>query len=264
MKCFRLAINSPHRSKRIRSAGRKRRLQFGLHSEKLRAISMRPTWLGLLASPLLAVWLAGCASSEVRQGGPRGSLLGGGRVFLAPIFNATPDETAGRAVSELTATALLAHGVPLAQTEDSLNRSRQLLEEGKAGQILELARSMDCSLVLLGTVTEYRYKSDLDGSPIVSLTFRLANAADGATVWQGTSTQMTQYFGSLSRTAHAAVENLIQQMSGTARASSRSRTRIFLPETPNAAGAPPVTNAPARRGGKFEPDPEQIRRRGQP
>ena len=117
---------------------------------------------------------------------------------------------------------------------------------------------------LLGTVTEYRYKSDLDGSPIVSVTMRLVDATDGTTVWQGTSTKMTQYFGSLSRTAHAAVENLIQQMSGTARASSRSRTRIFLPETPNAAGAPPVTNAPARRGGKFEPDPEQIRRRGQP
>ena len=43
--------------------------------------------------------------------------LGGvGRVFLAPIHNATPDETAGRALTELAATTLLAHGVPLAQT----------------------------------------------------------------------------------------------------------------------------------------------------
>ena len=69
------------------------------------------------------------------------------------------------------------HGVPLAQTEDGINRSRALVEEGKAGQITELARSLQCTHVLFGTVTEYRYKSDLDGSPIVSVTLRLADAA---------------------------------------------------------------------------------------
>lgn len=227
---------------------------------------MRRFWAILLA-PLLAFVLAGCASSEVRHGGGRASLAGAGRIFLAPIHNATPDETAGRAVTELAATSLLAHGVPLAQTEDGLNRARALVDEGKASQLLDLARSLGCSHVLFGTVTEYRYKSDLDGSPIVSLTMRLADAADGSTVWQGTSTKMTQYFGSLSRTAQVAVDHLAEQMTG--RAGSRSRGLAISPSRTEVEAAarnvPPGTShipAGAFRRGKYEPDVEQIRRRG--
>jgi polysaccharide biosynthesis protein PelC len=227
---------------------------------------MRRNRAVLLLAPLLAVALAGCASSEVRQGGGRVALGGVGRVFLAPVHNATPDETAGRAVTELAATTLLAYGVPLAQTEDALHRSRALAEEGKAAQIVELARSLQCTHVLFGTVTEYRYKSDLDGSPIVSVTMRLADTADGATVWQGTSTKMTQYFGSLSRTAQEAVDNLVQQMTGTARRAGRSRGyggnyRYVQPGAEAGAGyTAPRPSRPSR--GKYEPDVEQIRRRG--
>ena len=225
---------------------------------------MRQIQLRFLFASLSVVLWVGCASSEVRQGGSRAPLGGVGRVFLAPIHNATPDETAGRAVTELAATTLLAHGVPLAQTEDGLNRSRALIEEGKAAQIPELARSLECTHVLFGTVTEYRYKSDLDGSPIVSITMRLVDVADGATVWQGTSTKMTQYFGSLSRTAQDAMESLIQQMSGNARPAGRSRSifsRSGEPVLEPGAQASPY--APSRSGrGKFEPDVEQIRRRG--
>ena len=233
---------------------------------------MRQSWLKLLGVVLVGAGLAGCASSsEVRHGGARSSLGGASRVLLAPLHNATPDETAGRAVTELTATALLAHGIPLAQTEASLLRGRALVEEGKEAELLELARSLQCTHVLFGTVTEYRYKSDLDGSPIVSVTMRMVDAGDGATLWQGTSTKMTQYFGSLSRTAQLAVDNLLQQMSGRSRAATRSRSRWFSPATPDAGSEAAVLNAPpgssripagTTRRGKFEPDVEQIRRRG--
>lgn len=178
-------------------------------------------------------------------------------MLLAPVHNATPDETAGRAVTELTATSLLAHGVPLAQSEDSLQRGRALVEEGKEAQLLELALSLGCTHVFFGTVTEYRYKSDLDGSPIVSVTMRLVDAGDGATLWQGTSTKMTQYFGSLSRTAQLAVDNLLQQMSGRARTVRSPYRQVQVGE---AASAP--SRRPARS--RSEPEVEQIRRRGSP
>ena len=229
---------------------------------------MRQSWLKLLGVVLVGAGLAGCvSSSEVRHSGPRSSLGAVSRVLLAPLHTATPDETAGRAVTELTATALLAHGIPLAQTEDSLLRGRALVEEGKEAQLIELARSLQCTHVLFGTVTEYRYKSDLDGSPIVSVTMRMVDAGDGATLWQGTSTKMTQYFGSLSRTAQLAVDNLIQQMSGrtkTARVPSRlvQPAEVAAPAAP--AASPYVAPAPASRfsRGRSEPDVEQIRRRG--
>lgn len=229
---------------------------------------MRRNWAVFLLISLLAGVLTGCASSEVRVGGGRIAVGGLGRVFLAPVHNATPDETAGRAVTELAATTLLAYGVPLAQTEDSLHRSRVLAEEGKAAQIIELARSLQCTHVLFGTVTEYRYKSDLDGSPIVSVTMRLADAADGSTVWQATSTKMTQYFGSLSRTAQAAVESLVQQLAGTTQRASRPRRPVAAYRYAEPGPDPAVSNVvprpvPARvNRGKYEPEVEQIRRRG--
>lgn len=206
---------------------------------------------------LLGAGLVGCvSSSEVRHGGSRSALGAVSRVLLAPVHNATPDETAGRAVTELTATALLAHGVPLAQSEDSLLRGRALVEEGKEAQLLDLARSLQCTHVLFGTVTEYRYKSDLDGSPIVSVTMRLVDAGDGATLWQGTSTKMTQYFGSLSRTAQLAVDNLLQQMSGRSR-TVRTPTRQAQP----GEGAAPAAPSRSSRS-RSQPEVEQIRRRG--
>jgi len=229
---------------------------------------MRRNWAVFLFVPLLVGVLAGCASSEVRVGGGRIAGGGLGRVFLAPVHNATPDETASRAVTELAATTLLAHGVPLAQTEDSLHRSRALAEEGKAAQIIELARSLQCTHVLFGTVTEYRYKSDLDGSPIVSVTMRLADTTDGSTVWQATSTKMTQYFGSLSRTAQAAVESLVQQMAGPTRRASRPRGQgggyRYVEPVPDTGVSQVVPRpAPVRANrGKYEPEVEQIRRRG--
>jgi hypothetical protein len=241
------------------------RLQFDPSSEKLRTISMRQSWLKLLGVVLVGAGLAGCASSsEVRHGGARSSLGGVSRVLLAPLHNATPDETAGRAVTELTATALLSHGIPLAQTEDSLLRGRALVEEGKESQLIDLARSLQCTHVLFGTVTEYRYKSDLDGSPIVSVTMRMVDAGDGATLWQGTSTKMTQYFGSLSRTAQLAVDNLIQQMSGRTKTARVPARLVQPPEAVAPAANPYVPPAASSRfsRGRSEPDVEQIRRRG--
>ncbi len=233
---------------------------------------MRQSWSKLFGVGLLAVGLMGCVSSEVRHSGQRTPLGAVGRLLLAPLHNATPDETAGRAVTELAATTLLAYGIPLAQTEDSLLRARALVEEGKEAQLIEFARSLQCTHVLFGTVTEYRYKSDLDGSPIVSVTMRMVDTTDGATLWQGTSTKMTQYFGSLSRTAQVAVDNLVQQMSGKAKA-GRQPPALAYPAAPGAAsgaasgGAPASTYAPPSAAprpirGKYEPEVEQIRRRG--
>lgn len=222
---------------------------------------MRQSWLKLLGVVLVGAGLAGCASSsEVRHGSARSSLGGASRVLLAPLHNATPDETAGRAVTELTATALLAHGIPLAQTEASLLRGRALVEEGKEAELLELARSLQCTHVLFGTVTEYRYKSDLDGSPIVSVTMRMVDAGDGTTLWQGTSTKMIQYFGSLSRTAQLAVDNLLQQMSGRARTVRPPARQLQPGEGATLYTAPPVPSRSSRS--RSEPEVEQIRRRG--
>ncbi len=160
--------------------------------------------------------LTGCTSNRVQQGGQRGAILGASGIYLAPFFNATPNPNAGRAMSEITSTSLMAHGLPLIQSEDAIRQSQNALEAEDASLPIDMARTLRASHALMGTVHEYRYKSDMDGSPVVGLTMRLVETAGGETVWQGSSTRSSGYFGSLTRTAQGAVDNLMEQMLGRA------------------------------------------------
>lgn len=177
---------------------------------------MRMKWLGIL----LLAGLTGCASNKVQHGGAVGAIYGAGSVYLAPVFNATPNPSAGRAITEIAATTLMAHGLPLVQNEAALAQGRAVLDEGNEASLLPVAAAAGATHALIGAVHEYRYKSDMDGSPVVSLTMRLVDTATGTTIWQGSSTKSSGYFGSLSRTAQGAVENLIEQMAGRAAPSS--------------------------------------------
>jgi hypothetical protein len=71
---------------------------------------------------------------------------------------------------------------------------------------------------------------------------------------------MTQYFGSLSRTAQEAVENLVQQMTGS---SKRGARRSYFGPNPGTSGAAHAPGSSRFGRGRYEPDVEQIRRRGE-
>ncbi len=160
--------------------------------------------------------LTGCTSSRVQQGGQHGAISSASGIFLAPYFNATPNPNAGRAMTEITSTSLMAYGLPLIQSEDGLRQGQAMLEAEGGGNSIDMARTLRASHALVGTVHEYRYKSDMDGSPVVGITMRLVETAGGETVWQGSSTRSSGYFGSLTRTAQGAVDNLMEQMLGRA------------------------------------------------
>ena len=134
--------------------------------------------------------------------------LDGVRLFMPPFYNATADEHAGRAMTELAATALLERGLNLIQTEELLARTRMENAAGKEGLYLDTARAIRATHLLIGTVHEYRHKTDLDGSPAVGITMRLVSAVDGATIWQGTVTKSSRFFSSLSRVALGAAKEM--------------------------------------------------------
>ena len=143
---------------------------------------------------------------------PRRDPKGEVRVFLPPFFNATEDDHAGRALTELTASMLLERGVPLLQKEEALVKSREDKAAGTEGLFLEAARSVNATHLLLGTVHEYRYKTDLDGDPAVGLSLRLVDARTGLTLWQGSSSRVGVLFASLSTTGHRAVRDLVKKI----------------------------------------------------
>jgi polysaccharide biosynthesis protein PelC len=170
---------------------------------------MRTTWAVMLC--MVVVLSTGCLS-KVHHGGSKRISGEGIRIYLPPLANATDDEHAGRALSEITATALLERGLPIIQTEPVLTRARAETAAGPEGLFLETARSVNATHLLIGTVHEYRYKTDLDGDPAVGVTLRLVDAQTGLTLWQGSSGRVSVLFASLTKASQTAVRKLVRKI----------------------------------------------------
>ena len=164
--------------------------------------------LKLLALLLL---LPGC-TTVMHNGGKSIPGEGQSRMVLVPFANATDNEHAGRALTQLTGSTLLEYDVPLYQTEEILSRSAEEPAPRQEVRDLKLAQENKATYLLVGTVHEYRYKSDLSANPAVGITLRLVNVADGRTLWQGTSSKVGRASSSLTATAQKVVRDLISKM----------------------------------------------------
>ena len=159
----------------------------------------------------LILFVSGCAH-VVTTGSATGENLTIGRLLLPPFVNATDDEHASRAITEMTGSALVQAGIPLYQTEDLVLRTAQDAAQGPDGRYAEIARSVGATHLLVGTVHEYRYKTDLDGDPAVGITMRIVQASTGETVWQGTSGNVGYAFASLTSAGQKAVNRLVSEI----------------------------------------------------
>lgn len=160
---------------------------------------------------VLGLMMIGC-QSIVHDGGVATLKRSEVRLLLPEFANATDDDHAGRALTELTATALLERKIPLVQRESALIMTRADSAAGPDGTYLEAAGALEATHILIGTVHEYRYKTDLDGDPAVGITLRLIDAGSGNTIWQGSSTRVSTLFASVSSASFRAVRKLVKRV----------------------------------------------------
>ncbi len=126
-------------------------------------------------------------------------------VLMPPFRNATTYENAGIAVRETVGSAFYKHGVKLYQTEKDILENEKKGAAGIDGVYSAVVKTNpDVTHLLIGTVHEYKYKTDLNGDPVVGFTLRLVDPKTGATQWQGTASHTGVGFSSLSSiTQHA-------------------------------------------------------------
>jgi len=165
----------------------------------------------IIAFAFLLVLATGC-NTVVQNGKQQPGNAATRRILMPPFFNATDDEHAGRALHEIAASALLDQGRLLAQSEPLLAATRKPEAPGDEGLYLEAARAARATHLLIGTVHEYRYKTDLDGDPAVGFSLRLVDPSTGETLWQGTSGRVGVFFASLTTASQRAMRDLVQQM----------------------------------------------------
>jgi TolB-like protein len=159
----------------------------------------------------LLLLLTGC-STVVRDGSKPHVNEGKFSLVMPPFLNATDNEHAGQALTQLTGSALLEQGIPLIQTEDILNKTTDDTAPKQEVRNQQIAQENKATYLLMGTVHEYRYKSDLSANPAVGITLRLVNVADGRTLWQGSSSKVGRVCSSLTSTAQKAVRDLVSKV----------------------------------------------------
>lgn len=161
---------------------------------------------------MLVLLISGGCAHVVTTGGDDHETIQVSRLLLPPFVNATDDQHASRALTEMTGSALVKAGIALYQTEELVIRTAADAAQGPDGRYAEIARSVRASHLLIGTVHEYRYKTDLDGDPAVGITMRLVDASTGRTVWQGTSGNVGYAFASVTSAGQKAVNRLVAEM----------------------------------------------------
>jgi hypothetical protein len=159
----------------------------------------------------LLLLLTGCTTVE-RDGSKTPINEGKFSLVMPPFLNATDNEHAGQALTQLTGSALLEQGIPLFQTEEILSKTADDTAPKLDVRYQQIAQANKATYLLMGTVHEYRYKSDLSAHPAVGITLRLVNVADGRTLWQGSSSKVGRVYSSLTSTAQKAVRDLVSKV----------------------------------------------------
>lgn len=134
------------------------------------------------------------------------------RVVILPFDNATSDPGAARALRESMASALAERSIRFRQTEESLLLATRKNAASETGLYPEIARLTGARYFITGTVHEYRYMADLEGSPAVGFSVRLVDARDGRTLWHGTSADTGYGWKSLSELCADAARKIAGQI----------------------------------------------------
>ncbi|MBA1146377.1 hypothetical protein H0Z60_04825 [Ectothiorhodospiraceae bacterium WFHF3C12] len=157
----------------------------------------------------VAVVLTACSVARVTEMNP---LPREARWAMLPIVNQSSTPQAGQRAEAIAATLLRAEGVTLVEyppAEDA--DSFPVLEEGKRlVEARQWARRGGYRYGVTGTVSEWRYKSGLDGEPAVGVTLKIIDLQNDTVLWSATGARSGWGRESLAGTGHKVIAGLIE------------------------------------------------------
>jgi len=121
------------------------------------------------------------------------------KILLLPLANYTDTPHAGSRASNLIAGVLRANGYSV-----TLKESSEFLQKA-----LEEAAHEDATYLLHGGVSEWRYKTGIDGEAAVSLMLTLVDTQSGSVVWSATASDTSWSNSSLGTVAQKLIEKMI-------------------------------------------------------
>jgi polysaccharide biosynthesis protein PelC len=172
----------------------------------------RTSALSIAAS---AIVLAMSACGTVRHTDAAPALSHGDKIAVVSIANYTETPDAGHSAESIAANALRAGGIAdvrIAPVEPGRNALFDTTQRADNDKALEWARGQNAKYVLTGAVEEWRYKTGVDGEPVVGVTFELIDVANGGIVWSSTGTRTGWSRSGLSSVATTLIGNVLSPL----------------------------------------------------
>ncbi len=160
---------------------------------------MMKKFLGLSAGLML---LGGCAAKEMAVSHTFSDIREDRnitKIFLAPLKNYTDVPMAGLRATNLVEGILRAKGIEVKSPEKKIKNKKMCKESMKEG----------FRYAMRGGVSEWRYKTGIDGEPAISVQVTLYDCENDNAVWSGTASSDDYWRASVGTTAQSTIESLL-------------------------------------------------------
>lgn len=165
----------------------------------------------LLACVCGGLFFGGCVS-RVDYGPRAPGLVLQGTVVIAPFQNATDDDNAGKAFSDLIGAQLASQGLQVVVLPPKTANELGEVPPYTSADLAEAAKKHGASAIIRGTAIEYRYKTDLDGDPVAGVYVEIWGPDARSAVWHASGSHTGLVYASLASAAQKVASDVVQKM----------------------------------------------------
>ncbi len=151
---------------------------------------------------LLVFFLGACSTMEITTGAALPAVDETSSVTLFSLSNYTDTPQAGMRASNLLEGALLSQGYTVVNAISSGSKTLQ--------EQIKTASKNRSDYLITGGVSEWRYKTGIDGEPAISLHVKMVEVSSGKTVWNATASSNDWGNASIGTTAQNMIETMFQ------------------------------------------------------
>ncbi len=157
----------------------------------------------LLYTLAIALLLGACSTMELTQSRSLPTVDEMGPISIFSLDNYTDTPQAGMRASNLIEGVLISQGYTL---------DNQVMVKTKSlEQMLNLAAEKGSMYILTGGVSEWRYKTGIDGEPAISLQCKLIDVSTSQVIWSATASSNDWGNASIGTTAQEMILSMFEQ-----------------------------------------------------
>ena len=153
----------------------------------------------------IIIFLSGCGGVDVSSSRSISTIDRSKKMTIYAMSNYTDTPRAGMRAANIAEGILLANGYRVESRIDSDSRKLTLDEK------ISDARQRGSRYIFVGGVSEWRYKTGIDGEPAISLQFKIIDIESKIVKWSATASDSSWGNDSIGTVAQELISNMIKE-----------------------------------------------------